>query len=54
MLALKPTRLHVGHGSALDPDRVGRWALKEQLRLERLAARGRLRTRAECSDLSAS
>ncbi|GAA2749671.1 MBL fold metallo-hydrolase [Kitasatospora cinereorecta] len=45
MLALGPTRLHVGHGTPLDPARAARWAEREQRRLERLAARGRLRTR---------
>ncbi|WKU42983.1 MBL fold metallo-hydrolase [Streptomyces sp. VNUA116] len=44
MLALGPTKLHVGHGAPLDPGRVGRWAAAEQRRLDRLAARGRLRT----------
>ncbi|WP_051969751.1 MBL fold metallo-hydrolase [Kitasatospora azatica] len=33
MLALKPTKLHVGHGTPLDPDRVQRWAVKEERRL---------------------
>ncbi|AOR29878.1 hypothetical protein BFF78_01185 [Streptomyces fodineus] len=46
-LALKPTTLHVGHGGPLDPARVENWAAREQHRLERLAARGRLRTREE-------
>ncbi|MEU4492230.1 MBL fold metallo-hydrolase [Streptomyces sp. NPDC023998] len=46
MLALNPTRLHVGHGTALDPDRVRRWATREHRRLSRLANRGRLSTRA--------
>ncbi|MBT2452390.1 MBL fold metallo-hydrolase [Streptomyces sp. ISL-43] len=45
MLALNPTSLHVGHGTPLDPDRVRRWADREQRRLDRLATRGRLRTR---------
>ncbi|MGW7101900.1 MBL fold metallo-hydrolase [Streptomyces sp. NPDC054838] len=45
MLALNPTRLHVGHGTALDPERVRRWAAREQRRLTRRAARGRLTTR---------
>ncbi|MGW4890836.1 MBL fold metallo-hydrolase [Kitasatospora sp. NPDC004240] len=45
MLALGPTRLHVGHGTPLDPARVERWAVAEQRRLERRAARGRLRVR---------
>ncbi|MFD7730847.1 MBL fold metallo-hydrolase [Kitasatospora phosalacinea] len=45
MLALRPTRLHVGHGTSLTPGRAHRWAAAEQLRLDRLAARGRLRTR---------
>jgi glyoxylase-like metal-dependent hydrolase (beta-lactamase superfamily II) len=47
MLALDPTRLHVGHGTPLDPDRVRRWAAREGRRLTRLAARGRLTTRAD-------
>ncbi|MGW0395998.1 MBL fold metallo-hydrolase [Streptomyces sp. NPDC003042] len=47
MLALGPTRLHVGHGIPLDPERVRRWADREQRRLTRRAARGRLRTRVE-------
>ncbi|MFK4226804.1 MBL fold metallo-hydrolase [Streptomyces sp. NPDC019890] len=46
MLALNPTRLHVGHGTALDPDRVRRWATREHQHLSRLATRGRLSTRA--------
>jgi glyoxylase-like metal-dependent hydrolase (beta-lactamase superfamily II) len=45
MLALGPTKLHVGHGAPLDPERVGRWATAEQRRLDRLVAKGRLRTR---------
>jgi glyoxylase-like metal-dependent hydrolase (beta-lactamase superfamily II) len=44
MLALRPTKLHVGHGTPLDPERVNRWAVAEQRRLDRLVARGRLRT----------
>jgi len=44
MLALRPTKIHVGHGAPLDPERVGRWAVQEQRRLDRLVARGRLRT----------
>ncbi|MGW7379155.1 MBL fold metallo-hydrolase [Streptomyces sp. NPDC054794] len=47
MLALGPARLHVGHGGPLDPGRVERWAVKEQRRLDRLAAKGRLRVRAD-------
>ncbi|MEU8928037.1 MBL fold metallo-hydrolase [Kitasatospora sp. NPDC048545] len=47
MLALDPTALHVGHGTALDPDRVRRWAEKEHARLARLDAAGRLTTRGE-------
>ncbi|MFJ8162210.1 MBL fold metallo-hydrolase [Streptomyces sp. NPDC096136] len=47
MLALNPTRLHVGHGGALDPDRVRRWAEREHDRLARLAAAGRLTARGE-------
>ncbi|WP_267088162.1 MBL fold metallo-hydrolase [Streptomyces sp. NBC_00249] len=46
MLALNPTKLHVGHGVPLDPERVRRWARREQRRLSGLAARGRLRSRA--------
>jgi glyoxylase-like metal-dependent hydrolase (beta-lactamase superfamily II) len=46
MLGLKPTLLHVGHGGPLDPIRVGRWAVKEQRRLEKLDAKNRLTTRA--------
>ncbi|MFE0462973.1 MBL fold metallo-hydrolase [Kitasatospora sp. NPDC058965] len=42
MLALKPTRLHVGHGTPLDPARVAHWVTKEQARLNRLTTRGRL------------
>ncbi len=42
MLALDPTKLHVGHGAPLDPGHVGRWAAAEQRRLDRLVARGRL------------
>ncbi|MFD9304832.1 MBL fold metallo-hydrolase [Streptomyces sp. NPDC060048] len=45
MLALNPASLHVGHGTPLDPDRVRRWAEREQRRLDRLASRGRLRAR---------
>ncbi|MFB7180817.1 MBL fold metallo-hydrolase [Streptomyces sp. NPDC056257] len=45
MLALDPSTLHVGHGTPLDPDRVRRWADREQRRLTRLDARGRIRTR---------
>ncbi|MBO3744138.1 MBL fold metallo-hydrolase [Actinoplanes flavus] len=47
MLALAPAALHVGHGGRLDPVRVARWADREQRRLDRLAARGRVRRRAE-------
>ncbi|MGP3949554.1 hypothetical protein [Streptomyces sp. 7N604] len=47
MLALKPTRLHVGHGTALDPDRVRHWADKEDHRLHKRAAKGRLPRRTE-------
>ncbi|MDJ0343088.1 MBL fold metallo-hydrolase [Streptomyces sp. H10-C2] len=50
MLALKPTRLYVGHGTPLDPDRVGRWAIREQARLSGLAARGRLQVRTESAE----
>ncbi|MEU9413704.1 MBL fold metallo-hydrolase [Streptomyces sp. NPDC048281] len=45
MLALGPTKLHVGHGAPLDPESVSRWATAEQRRLDRLVAKGRLRTR---------
>ncbi|MFB6826524.1 MBL fold metallo-hydrolase [Streptomyces virginiae] len=45
MLDLGPSRLHVGHGTALDPERVRRWARREQRRLSRLDSRGRLRNR---------
>ncbi|GAA4606309.1 glyoxylase-like metal-dependent hydrolase (beta-lactamase superfamily II) [Actinoplanes octamycinicus] len=47
MLALQPASLHVGHGGRLDPARVARWAEREQRRLDRLAARGRVRRRTE-------
>ncbi|AWI27760.1 MBL fold metallo-hydrolase [Streptomyces sp. ICN441] len=47
MLDLDPTRLHVGHGTPLEPDRVRRWAAREHRRLTRLAAAGRLPTRTE-------
>lgn len=50
MLALRPTRLHVGHGGPLDPDRVRRWAGREQDRLRRLAEAGRLPRRVETED----
>ncbi|BCJ46015.1 hypothetical protein GCM10010168_49630 [Actinoplanes ianthinogenes] len=50
MLALSPVSLHAGHGGRLDPGRVARWADREQRRLDRLAARGRIRRRAEVSD----
>ncbi|MER6304284.1 MBL fold metallo-hydrolase [Kitasatospora sp. NPDC001539] len=46
MLALDPVALHVGHGTALDPDRVRRWADREHDRLARLEAGGRLPSRA--------
>ncbi|MCX5215132.1 MBL fold metallo-hydrolase [Kitasatospora sp. NBC_00240] len=45
MLELRPTRLHVGHGIPLDPERVRDWATREQRRLDRAAAAGRLRSR---------
>ncbi|MEU3620301.1 MBL fold metallo-hydrolase [Streptomyces sp. NPDC006872] len=45
MLALGPTKLHVGHGAPLDPERVARWATSEQGRLDRLVVKGRLRTK---------
>ncbi|WEO97353.1 MBL fold metallo-hydrolase [Streptomyces sp. FXJ1.172] len=47
MLALAPTKLHVGHGAPLNPEQVGLWAAAEQRRLDRLAVRGRLRTKSE-------
>ncbi|MFI7547418.1 MBL fold metallo-hydrolase [Actinoplanes sp. NPDC049599] len=47
MLDLNPGSLHVGHGGRLDPGRVARWAGREQRRLDRLAARGRIRRRTE-------
>ncbi|RPF29869.1 glyoxylase-like metal-dependent hydrolase (beta-lactamase superfamily II) [Streptomyces sp. Ag109_G2-6] len=45
MLDLDPARLHVGHGSPLEPARVRRWAAREERRLTRRRAAGRLRTR---------
>ncbi|WP_433257872.1 MBL fold metallo-hydrolase [Streptosporangium sp. CA-135522] len=42
MLALKPTALHVGHGGPLAPDAVARWVVREQHRLDKLQANGRL------------
>ncbi|MFD3470692.1 MBL fold metallo-hydrolase [Streptomyces sp. NPDC058682] len=45
VLELGPGRLHVGHGTPLDPERVRRWAPREQRRLSRLDSRGRLRRR---------
>ncbi|MGW5779341.1 MBL fold metallo-hydrolase [Streptomyces sp. NPDC003863] len=39
MLALNPARLHVGHGTPLEPDRVRRWADREHQRLSRRDAR---------------
>ncbi|GAA1073085.1 MBL fold metallo-hydrolase [Kitasatospora arboriphila] len=50
MLARDPARLHVGHGTPLDPDRVRRWAARERTRLLRRAATGRLTTRADLPD----
>lgn len=47
MLALNPTRLHVGHGTALEPKRVRRWAAREHHRLSRLKAAGRIATRTD-------
>ncbi|MEU2062477.1 MBL fold metallo-hydrolase [Streptomyces sp. NPDC013455] len=47
MLALDPVRLHVGHGTPLEPDRVRRWAAREHRRLSRLQATGRLSPRAQ-------
>jgi glyoxylase-like metal-dependent hydrolase (beta-lactamase superfamily II) len=49
MLSLGPAKLHVGHGAALDPERVGRWAAAEQRRLDRLVARGRLGAEAQAA-----
>ncbi|GAA1226293.1 MBL fold metallo-hydrolase [Kitasatospora nipponensis] len=49
MLALDPRALHVGHGSPLDPARVGRWARREDRRLTRRAAAGRLTVRTRTS-----
>ncbi|MFD6888221.1 MBL fold metallo-hydrolase [Streptomyces sp. NPDC059957] len=46
MLALDPTRLHVGHGAPLEPGRVRRWADRESERLSRREAAGRIATRA--------
>ncbi|MER7751694.1 MBL fold metallo-hydrolase [Kitasatospora sp. NPDC097643] len=46
MLALDPTALHVGHGTPLEPDRVRRWAQREDRRLARREAAGRLTVRA--------
>ncbi|MFF0749373.1 MBL fold metallo-hydrolase [Streptomyces sp. NPDC004267] len=46
MLALGPTRFHVGHGTPLEPDRVRRWADREHRRLSRLNAAGRVTRRA--------
>lgn len=40
MLALRPTRLHVGHGGALDPGAVERWMEREHRKLTRRASRG--------------
>ncbi|MEU6626000.1 MBL fold metallo-hydrolase [Streptomyces litmocidini] len=54
MLDLGPVRLHVGHGTPLDPARADRWATAEQRRLERRAARGRLRTRPQDPDEESS
>ncbi|MEV8093189.1 MBL fold metallo-hydrolase [Kitasatospora sp. NPDC085879] len=50
MLALDPTRLHVGHGVPLAPGRVRAWAAAEQRRLDTLAAGGRLRARGQDPD----
>ncbi|MEU9037439.1 MBL fold metallo-hydrolase [Streptomyces sp. NPDC048352] len=49
MLALNPSRLHVGHGTPLEPERVRRWAAREHKRLSRREAAGRLSTRSERS-----
>ncbi|MFF2625638.1 MBL fold metallo-hydrolase [Kitasatospora griseola] len=38
MLDLDPARLHVGHGTPLDPARVRRWAEREHRRLARRGA----------------
>ncbi|GIG59682.1 MBL fold metallo-hydrolase [Longispora fulva] len=53
MLALQPTTLHVGHGPALDPERVRRWAREEDSRLRELDATGRLARRTEEPDTAA-
>ncbi|MFF2198597.1 MBL fold metallo-hydrolase [Streptomyces sp. NPDC058157] len=45
MLDLGPARLHVGHGGPLEPGRVRRWAAREERRLARRRAAGRLVTR---------
>ncbi|MBN0043388.1 hypothetical protein JS756_04595 [Streptomyces actuosus] len=47
MLDLGPERLHPGHGGILEPDRVRRRVVKEQRRLERSEAKGRLRARVD-------
>ncbi|WP_327411507.1 MBL fold metallo-hydrolase [Streptomyces sp. NBC_01233] len=47
MLALNPGRLHVGHGSPLEPDRVRSWAAREHRRLSRRQAAGRLAVRTD-------
>lgn len=49
MLALGPDQLHVGHGGLLDPERVQRWAVNENRRLDRPAAKGRLQVRLDDS-----
>ncbi|MEC4572592.1 hypothetical protein [Streptomyces virginiae] len=50
MLDLNPTRLRVGHGAPLEPDRVRRWASREHRRLSRLEAAGRIRARTDGAD----
>ncbi|MEU3407104.1 MBL fold metallo-hydrolase [Streptomyces sp. NPDC006670] len=45
MLDLGPARLHVGHGGPLEPGRVRRWAAREERRLARRRASGRLLAR---------
>ncbi|MFF4364986.1 MBL fold metallo-hydrolase [Streptomyces sp. NPDC001594] len=45
MLDLGPARLHVGHGGPLEPGRVRQWAAREERRLARRRAAGRLLAR---------
>jgi glyoxylase-like metal-dependent hydrolase (beta-lactamase superfamily II) len=49
MLALGPRKLYISHGTPLDPEPVARWTAAEQRRLDRLAARGRLRTKEQAA-----